>query len=84
MDLKDHERALVWIDARTRPRRHPAAWHEGSDEPGGTEANLIARREEKAAMRSKADTAELLADNATLMRFRGRGVSKKVATVLTD
>jgi hypothetical protein len=34
------------------------------------EANLTARREETAAMRSEADTAKLLADNATLMRLR--------------
>ncbi len=53
--------------------------------PGGTgakkaaEANLIVRCEETAAMPSQANTAELLADNATLMRFRGRGVPKTVA-----
>ncbi len=34
------------------------------------EANLIARREETAAMRSQANTAKLLADNPTLMRLR--------------
>ena len=43
--------------------------------PGGmgakeaAEANLIARREETAAMPSQADTTELLADNAMLMRL---------------
>ncbi len=44
------------------------------------EANLIARREETAAMRSQANTAKLLADNLTLMRLRELGVLKKVAT----
>ncbi|MFM7868495.1 MAG: slipin family protein, partial [Planctomycetaceae bacterium] len=34
------------------------------------EANLIARREETAAMRSQANTARLLAENPTLMRLR--------------
>src|SRR6266852_9488447 len=34
------------------------------------EANLIARREETAAMRSQANTAKLLQDNPTLMRLR--------------
>ena len=33
------------------------------------EANLIARREETVAMPSHADTTELIADNATLMRL---------------
>ncbi len=53
--------------------------------PGGTgakkaaEANLIARREETAAMRSQANTAKLLADNATLMRLWELEVLEKVA-----
>jgi len=44
------------------------------------EANLIARREETAAMRSQANTARLLAENPTLMRLRELEVLEKVAT----
>jgi len=44
------------------------------------EANLIARREETAAMRSQANTARLLADNPTLMRLRELEVLERVAT----
>jgi regulator of protease activity HflC (stomatin/prohibitin superfamily) len=44
------------------------------------EANLIARREETAAMRSQANTARLLQDNPTLMRLRELEVLEKVAT----
>jgi SPFH domain / Band 7 family len=44
------------------------------------EANLIARREETAAMRSQANTARLLADNPTLMRLRELEILEKVAT----
>lgn len=44
------------------------------------EANLIARREETAAMRSQANTAKLLADNPTLMRLRELEVLEKIAT----
>ena len=44
------------------------------------EANLIARREETAAMRSQANTAKLLQDNPTLMRLRELEVLEKVAT----
>ena len=44
------------------------------------EANLIARREETAAIRSQANTAKLLADNPTLMRLRELEVLEKVAT----
>jgi regulator of protease activity HflC (stomatin/prohibitin superfamily) len=43
------------------------------------EANLIARREETAAIRSQANTAKLLADNPTLMRLRELEVLEKVA-----
>jgi regulator of protease activity HflC (stomatin/prohibitin superfamily) len=43
------------------------------------EANLIARREETAAMRSQANTAKLLADNPTLMRLLELEVLEKVA-----
>ncbi len=43
------------------------------------EANLIARREETAAMRSQANTAKVLADNATLMRLRELEVLEKIA-----
>ena len=43
------------------------------------EANLIARREETAAMRSQANTAKLLADNPTLMRLLELEVLQKVA-----
>ena len=43
------------------------------------EANLIARREETAAMRSQVNTAKLLADNPTLMRLRELEVLEKVA-----
>ena len=46
----------------------------------GAEANLIARREETAAMRSQANTAKLLADNPTLMRLRELEVLEKIAT----
>ena len=54
--------------------------------PGGTgakkaaEANLIARREGTAAMPSQADTAELMADNAMLMRLWELEVLEKVAS----
>jgi regulator of protease activity HflC (stomatin/prohibitin superfamily) len=43
------------------------------------EANLIARREETAAMRSQANTAKLLDDNPTLMRLRELEVLERVA-----
>ena len=43
------------------------------------EANLIARREETAAMRSQANTAKVLADNAVLMRMRELEVLEKIA-----
>ncbi len=43
------------------------------------EANLIARREETAAMRSQANTARLLAESPTLMRLRELEVLEKVA-----
>ncbi len=43
------------------------------------EANLIARREETAAMRSQANTAKLLENNPTLMRLRELEVLEKVA-----
>src|SRR6266852_6253546 len=43
------------------------------------EANLIARREETAAMRSQANTAKLLQDNPTLMRLRELETLEKVA-----
>ncbi|MFV1967714.1 MAG: slipin family protein [Pirellulaceae bacterium] len=44
------------------------------------EANLIARREETAAMRSQANTAKLLSDNPTLMRLRELEVLEKIAS----
>jgi regulator of protease activity HflC (stomatin/prohibitin superfamily) len=44
------------------------------------EANLIARREETAAIRSQANTAKLLADNPTLMRLRELEILEKIAT----
>jgi regulator of protease activity HflC (stomatin/prohibitin superfamily) len=44
------------------------------------EANLIARREETAAMRSQANTAKLLESSPTLMRLRELEVLEKVAT----
>ena len=44
------------------------------------EANLIARREETAAMRSQANTAKLLADNPTLMRLRELEVLETIAS----
>jgi regulator of protease activity HflC (stomatin/prohibitin superfamily) len=44
------------------------------------EANLIARREETAAMRSQANTAKLLADNPTLMRLRELEVLERIAS----
>lgn len=43
------------------------------------EANLIARREETAAMRSQANTARLLAEQPTLMRLRELEVLEKIA-----
>lgn len=43
------------------------------------EANLIARREETAAMRSQVNTAKLLADNPVLMRLRELEVLEKIA-----
>ena len=43
------------------------------------EANLIARREETAAIRNQANTAKLLQDNPTLMRLRELEVLEKVA-----
>lgn len=44
------------------------------------EANLIARREETAAIRSQANTAKLLAENPTLMRLRELEVLQTIAT----
>lgn len=44
------------------------------------EANLIARREETAAIRSQANTAKLLAESPTLMRLRELEVLEKIAT----
>ena len=43
------------------------------------EANLIARREETAAMRSQANTAKLLEASPMLMRLRELEVLEKVA-----
>jgi len=43
------------------------------------EANLIARREETAAIRSQANTAKLLADSPMLMRLRELEVLEKIA-----
>jgi len=43
------------------------------------EANLIARREETAAMRSQSNTAKLLTDNPTLMRMRELEVLERIA-----
>lgn len=54
------------------------------------EANLIARREETAAMRSQANTAKLLADSPALMRLRELETLEKIAAgghlrvVMTD
>lgn len=44
-----------------------------------SEANLISRREEVAAMRSQANTARILADNPTLMKLKELDVLEKVA-----
>ncbi|MDX1948411.1 MAG: slipin family protein, partial [Pirellulaceae bacterium] len=44
------------------------------------EANLIARREETAAIRSQANTAKLLVENPTLMRLRELEVLEKIAS----
>jgi len=44
------------------------------------EANLIARREETAAMRSQANTAKLLEASPTLMRLRELEILEKIAT----
>ena len=46
------------------------------------EANLIARREETAAMRSQANTAKMLADNPTLMRMRELEILEKIASAV--
>jgi len=43
------------------------------------EANLIARREETAAIRSQANTAKLLAESPTLMRLRELETLEKIA-----
>ena len=43
------------------------------------EANLIARREETAAMRSQANTARILQDNPTLMRLKELEALEKIA-----
>jgi regulator of protease activity HflC (stomatin/prohibitin superfamily) len=43
------------------------------------EANLIARREETAAIRSQANTAKLLQDSPTLMRLRELEVLERIA-----
>jgi regulator of protease activity HflC (stomatin/prohibitin superfamily) len=43
------------------------------------EANLIARREETAAMRNQMNTAKLLAENPTLMRLRELEILEKIA-----
>jgi regulator of protease activity HflC (stomatin/prohibitin superfamily) len=43
------------------------------------EANLIARREETAAIRGQANTAKLLAESPTLMRLRELEVLEKIA-----
>src|SRR5262249_20815693 len=51
----------------------------GTEAQKAAEANLIARREETAAMRSQANTAKLLQDNPTLMRLRELEVLEKVA-----
>ncbi|MBX3441772.1 MAG: slipin family protein [Planctomyces sp.] len=45
-----------------------------------SEANLISRREETAAMRSQANTARVLADNPVLMRLRELEVLEKIAS----
>ena len=50
------------------------------DAPLSLHDNLIARREETAAMRSQANTAKLLADNPTLMRLRELEVLERIAT----
>ncbi len=44
------------------------------------EAAVITRREETAAMRSQANTAKLLEQNATLMRLRELEVLEKIAS----
>lgn len=44
------------------------------------EANLIARREETAAIRSQANSAKLLGENPVLMRMRELEVLEKIAT----
>ena len=43
------------------------------------EANLIARREETAAIRSQANTAKLLAESPMLMRLRELEILEKIA-----
>jgi hypothetical protein len=54
--------------------------HNVTEAKKAVQANLIARREETAAMRSQVNTAKLLEGNATLMRLRELEVLEKVAT----
>ena len=54
--------------------------HKVTEARKATEANLIVRREETAAMGSRANTARLIADNPTLMRLPEVEVLEKVAT----
>ena len=71
-------------------QNHPAGRHERivnkvTEAKKTVEVNLIARREETAAIRSRAPTrsvgpARLLAENPTLMRLRELEVLEKVAT----
>ena len=58
----------------------PVAQNKVTEAKKAAEANLIARREETAAMRSQANTAKLLADNPTLMRLRELEVLEKIAS----
>src|SRR5262249_5617562 len=66
-------RDVIWpAERKALPNKVPEA-------KKAAEANLTARREETAAMRSQANTAKLLQDNPTLMRLRELEVLEKVA-----
>ena len=83
-----HERAKVLglkiVSAGIRdvilPRDMKELMNRVTEAKKAAEANLIARREETAAMRSQANTAKLLDGNPTLMRLRELEVLEKVAT----
>ena len=83
LDLKDYQRALVWVDGRFShilPGDMKDLMNKVTEAKKAAEANLIVRREETAAMRSQANTAKVLEGNPTLMRLRELEVLERVAT----